>query len=93
MTFDISSTLMSLTNMISRCGGPSTFRLRMKFCSFCDRISTGVDTFILRKESPVRQNIIELLMEWMEITVSVGFSPISEALLMGMARGRPVIHK
>jgi len=52
-----------------------------------------VDTFILRKESPVRQNIIELLMEWMEITVSVGFSPISEALLMGMARGRPVIHK
>jgi len=52
-----------------------------------------VDTFILRKESPVRQNIIELLMEWMEITVSVGFSPISEALLMGMTRGRPVIHK
>jgi len=32
-----------------------------------------MDTFILRKESPVRRNIIELLMEWMEITVSVGF--------------------
>lgn len=31
------------------------------------------DTFILRKESPTRQNIIELLMEWIDATVSVGF--------------------
>lgn len=76
MTFDISPTLMSLTNMISRCEGSQTFRLRMKFCGLCDGISMRMDTFILRKESPARQNIIELLMEWMEVTVPAANSDL-----------------
>lgn len=57
--------------MISHCVGAQTFRLRLKFCGLCDSICTRTDTFILRKESPARQNIVELLMEWIEGTVSV----------------------
>jgi hypothetical protein len=84
MTFDISSMLMSLTNMIARCDGAQTFRLRMKFCSLCVSLSTRTDTFILRKESPARQNIIELLMEWMEVAVHVR---LSLSLSLSLSRG------
>ncbi|KXN84411.1 Neurofibromin, partial [Leucoagaricus sp. SymC.cos] len=69
MSFDMSSTLLLLTNMVSRCVGPQTYRLRMKFCGLCDSVTSNTETCVLRKESPVRGNIIELLMEWMEISL------------------------
>ncbi|KXN87068.1 Neurofibromin [Leucoagaricus sp. SymC.cos] len=69
MSFDMSLMLLLLTNMVSQCVGPQTYRLRMKFCGLCDSVTSNTETCVLRKELLVRGNIIELLMEWMEISL------------------------
>lgn len=49
----------------------SCYRLRAKFCSFCESALARTDAFGLRKDDVVRNNLLEVVVEWIEPNVSI----------------------
>ncbi|KAF8872759.1 hypothetical protein BD779DRAFT_1679537 [Infundibulicybe gibba] len=68
MSIDISSTLLTLATFIARFGGPTSFRVKMKFCLMCDTVCDRTDTLTLRKDNNARHHILDIIIQWMQHT-------------------------
>ncbi|KAJ7620066.1 hypothetical protein FB45DRAFT_146957 [Roridomyces roridus] len=66
MSIDVGQTIVSLALFIARFDSYSAARLRLKFCALCDAVCDRTDTLTLRKDSPARQKILDIVMEWMQ---------------------------
>jgi hypothetical protein len=73
MNVDMSSTMLTLSSFINRFAGSSSAnRIKIKYCNLCETVCARADTLTIRKDSPVRHQIIEKVLTWMS-TAKVSF--------------------
>jgi hypothetical protein len=65
MNIDIHSSMQMLATCIARFSGPSTDRIKIKYCGLCESVCSRIDTLTLRKDSPARYIILDILLQWM----------------------------
>ncbi|KAF9480190.1 hypothetical protein BDN70DRAFT_931958 [Pholiota conissans] len=66
MNVDINSAMLTLCSIINRFSGtPSANRLKIKYCNLCEVVCSRGDTLTIRKDSPVRHQILERILIWM----------------------------
>ena len=65
MNVDMISSMQMLATCITRISGPSTDRIKIKYCGICESVCSRMDSLTLRKESPARYIIIDILLQWM----------------------------
>jgi hypothetical protein len=63
---DISSTLFALASFITRFNGPACHRIKTKFCVLCDNVCEKTVSLTLRKDGGGRNDILDILMEWIQ---------------------------
>lgn len=68
---DLNQTLLSMARLMDSLSQDSCYRLRAKFCSFCESALARTDAFGLRKDDVVRNNLLEVVVEWIEPNVSI----------------------
>ena len=68
---DLNQTLLSMARLMDNFSQDSCFRLRAKFCGFCESALARADAFGLRKDDIIRNNLLEVIVEWIEPNVSV----------------------
>ncbi|KAF7302288.1 Ras-GAP domain-containing protein [Mycena indigotica] len=66
MSIDISGTMHSLASFIGRFDAYAALRLRLRFCILCDAVCDRADLLTIRRDSPARQRILDILAEWMQ---------------------------
>ncbi|KAJ7167823.1 hypothetical protein C8R46DRAFT_1350755 [Mycena filopes] len=66
MSIDISLTMHALAMFIAKFDPQAALRLRMKFLVLCDTVCDHPDTLTLRRDNPVRQKVLDIVMEWMQ---------------------------
>jgi hypothetical protein len=91
MNIDIISSMQMLATCITRISGPSTDRIKIKYCGICESVCSRVDSFTLRKESPARYIILDILLQWMSAKVCFLFLPLKSRLTYNRYQGRPRI--
>ncbi|KAF7432844.1 Ras GTPase activating protein ira2 [Pleurotus ostreatus] len=72
---DISTTMQTIAACLARFDGPLTLRIRTKFCTLCDAICERGEVLTLRKDSSVRHNILDIVMDWIT-PLNVGPIPL-----------------
>ena len=65
MNVDMGSSMQMLATCINRFSGPSTDRIKAKYCGLCESVCSRTDTLTLRKDSPARYIILDILLQWM----------------------------
>ena len=73
---DISQTLLSLTKFMDRFTESASLRLKCKFCAFYENALTRTDAFGLRKDEFVRNNLLDVVVEWIQPEVCPWFFKI-----------------
>ncbi|KAJ7034157.1 hypothetical protein C8F04DRAFT_582650 [Mycena alexandri] len=66
MSIDISLTMHALAMFIARFDPQAASRLRVNFLKLCDTVCDRPETLTLRRDNPVRQKILDIVMEWMQ---------------------------
>lgn len=56
--------MQTIAACLARFDGPLTLRIRTKFCTLCDAICERGEVLTLRKDSSVRHNILDIVMDW-----------------------------
>jgi hypothetical protein len=69
MNVDMISSMQMLATCISRIPGPSSDRIKIKYCGICESICSRIDSFTVRKESPARFIVLDILLQWMSARV------------------------
>jgi len=65
MNVDMSSSMRMLATFIARFSGPSTHRIKIKYCILCESVCSRMDNLTIRKDSPARYIILDVLIQWM----------------------------
>ncbi|KAF8806096.1 hypothetical protein BYT27DRAFT_7141632 [Phlegmacium glaucopus] len=65
MSVDMSLSMEMLATFIARFSGPSTHRIKTKYCVLCESVCSRTDTLTIRKDSPTRYIILDILLQWM----------------------------
>ena len=73
MNVDMISSMQMLATCITRIYGPSTDRIKIKYCGVCESVCSRMDSLTLRKESPARNIVLDILLQWMSTRVSCLF--------------------
>lgn len=68
---DLNQTLLCLTKFMDRFTMLSCYKIRVKFCGFCESALARVDSLGLRKDDFVRNNLLDVIVEWTEPEVSI----------------------
>ena len=63
---DVSTTLVALAGFIARFNNALSSRIRLKLCALCDCVCERTETLTLRRDTPARYHIIDILMEWIQ---------------------------
>ncbi|KAF7329572.1 Ras-GAP domain-containing protein [Mycena kentingensis (nom. inval.)] len=66
MSIDVSNTMYALAAFIARFDAYAAARLRLKFCVLCDAVCERADVLSIRRDSPARQKILDILAEWIQ---------------------------
>ena len=66
MSIDISSTMLTLADFISRFEEPASYRIKIKFCVFCESVCDRPDILTLRRDSNARHSILDLVLDWIQ---------------------------
>ncbi|KAF8645481.1 hypothetical protein AX16_007766 [Volvariella volvacea WC 439] len=67
MTIDISSIVYHVVVFVNRFSGPSSLRIKTRFCVMCDSVCDRTDTLTLRKDSSLRRAILDVVLDWMQL--------------------------
>lgn len=81
---DLNQTLLSMARLMDSLSQDSCYRLRAKFCGFCESALARTDAFGLRKDDVVRNNLLEVVVEWIEPNVSISPSRYLFKTLMAL---------
>ena len=73
MNVDMSSSMQMLATFIARFSGPSFHRIKIKYCVLCESVCSRTDTLTIRKDSPARYIILDILLQWMSPRVRFRF--------------------
>ena len=65
MNVDMISSMQMLASCITRISGPFTDRIKIKYCGICESVCSRMDSLKIRKESPARYIILDILLQWM----------------------------
>ncbi|KAF8165773.1 hypothetical protein B0H34DRAFT_794124 [Crassisporium funariophilum] len=65
MNIDMSSSMQTLANFIARFSGPSSYRIKIKYCVLCESACSRTDTLTIRKDSSARYGILDIILQWM----------------------------
>lgn len=63
---ELNQTLLSLTKFMDRFNERSFLRVKAKFCAFCENALARADVFGLRKDDVIRNNLVEVVADWIE---------------------------
>lgn len=63
---DLSSTLLAIAEYINRHHSAVSSRIKLKLCSFCNDALGRTDALGLRKDDKVRNNLIGLILGWLQ---------------------------
>ncbi|CAA7259350.1 unnamed protein product [Cyclocybe aegerita] len=67
MAVDMSPIMLSLGRITHRCAGsPSILRIKIKYCSLCESVCNRSDTLTLRRDTSVRHDILDIVLQWMQ---------------------------
>ena len=91
MNVDMISSMQMLATCITRISDPSTDRIKIKYCGICESVCSRMDSFTLRKESPARYIIIDILLQWMSARVCFPIFTFEIPLTYNRRQGRPRI--
>jgi len=81
MNVDMSGIMLSLVKLTARCSGTTDQRIKMKYCTLCESICSRTDNLTLRKDSPVRHEVLHYLYQWMSPSVCCNMSFLRQYLL------------
>jgi hypothetical protein len=65
MNIDMSSSMQLLATFIARFSGPSTHRIKIKYCGLCESVCSHMGILTIRKNSPPCFIILDTLLQWM----------------------------
>ena len=66
MNVDMSSTMLTLSSFVNRFSSSSSAtRIKIKYCNLVEVVCSRTDTLMIRKDSPVRHQILERVLSWM----------------------------
>ena len=63
---DLSQTLLTLTKFMERFRDGDLLRFKTKFCMFCEVACGRSDSFGLRTDDFIRNNLLNTIVEWFE---------------------------
>ncbi|KAG6849386.1 hypothetical protein H0H93_008893 [Arthromyces matolae] len=66
VSIDISSTMVTLSSFLATFEGPSSFRLKIKFCIMTESACLRSDTLGMQKNSSARRHIIDIIIGWIQ---------------------------
>ncbi|KNZ78617.1 Neurofibromin [Termitomyces sp. J132] len=69
---DISSTAVTLCSFLASFAGPSSYRLKIKFCMMSESACIRSDTLGMQKNSSARRHILDIIIGWIQPTASLG---------------------
>ncbi|KAG6896188.1 hypothetical protein C0992_009811 [Termitomyces sp. T32_za158] len=70
---DVSSTAVTLCSFLASFTGPSSYRLKIKFCMMSESACIRSDTLGMQKNSSARRHILDIIIGWMQpMTSSAG---------------------
>ena len=69
MTPDMISSMQMLATFINRISGPHTDRIKIKYCGIIESFCSRMDSMSLRRESPCRYVVLDILLQWMSARV------------------------
>ena len=75
MNVDMSSSMQMLAIFLARFSGPASYRFKIKYCNLCESVCSRTDTLTIRKDSPARYIILDILLLWMSPKVRLPFIP------------------
>jgi hypothetical protein len=75
MNVDMSSSMQMLAIFLARFSGPACYRIKIKYCILCESVCSRTDTLTIRKDSPARYIILDILLLWMSPRVRLPFMP------------------
>ena len=75
MNIDMSSSMQLLATFLARFSGPAFHRIKIKYCVLCESVCSRTDTLTIRKDSPARYIILDILLLWMLPRVGFTFLP------------------
>ena len=82
MHVDMSSSMQMLATFIARFSGPSTHRIKIKYCALCESACSRTDTLTIRKDSAARYIILDNILQWMSSKVRFLCSPSRSGLTL-----------
>ena len=91
MNVDMSSSMRMLATFIARFSGPSTHRIKIKYCILCESVCSRTDTLTIRKDSSARYIILDILLQWMSPRVRFLCLPLRSDLTCYRYQGYPRI--
>ena len=75
MNVDMSPSMQMLATFLARFSGPASYRIKIKYCILCESVCSRTDTLTIRKDSPARYIILDILLLWMSPRVRLPFIP------------------
>ena len=75
MNVDMSSSMQMLAIFLARFSGPASYHIKIRYCNLCESICNRTDTLTIRKDSPARYIILDVLLQWMSPRVRLSFIP------------------
>ena len=75
MNVDMSSSMQMLAIFLARFSGPASYHIKIKYCNLCETICSRTDTLTIRKDSPARYIILDVLLQWMSPKVRLPLIP------------------
>jgi hypothetical protein len=65
MNIDMSSSMQMLATFLARFSGSASHRIKIKYCVLCESVCSRTDTLTIKKDSPARYIILDILLLWM----------------------------
>lgn len=65
-TVDVCPTLYALASFTNHFSDLEVYRVRLKFCVLCDNLFARPDMLSMRKEGSFRQNILDIILDWIQ---------------------------
>lgn len=66
---DLCETLLALTKFMDRFADMDLLRFKVKFCNFCEAVCLRSNSFVLRSDDFLRNNLLDVIVEWFELEV------------------------
>ncbi|KDQ64130.1 hypothetical protein JAAARDRAFT_118551 [Jaapia argillacea MUCL 33604] len=63
---DLNQTLFALASFIAHFHDPASYRTRMRFTSLCESVYARMESLVLRKDSHMCHELLDIVMEWIQ---------------------------